>query len=173
VVAGFAVVPTTVEWFCRINRLHLSWGEVAGGERKQITFHLRDRDQTVVAAVTLVLWAFVAGYWLLKGGADGGLVNIERSAVRPVRFTIDINQADWPEFALLPGIGPSKARGIIDLRERLGRFHDHDDLLKVRGIGPKTMAAMRPYLLPLESDRASDLVTSEPAFSSSPAAEVK
>jgi competence ComEA-like helix-hairpin-helix protein len=79
-------------------------------------------------------------------------VNLDRSSVKPVQFAIDINEADWPEFALLPRIGPAQAQSIVELRERLGRFRHHDELLKVKGIGPKTMAAIKPYLLPIETE---------------------
>ena len=62
---------------------------------------------------------------------------------------IDINAADAPALTLLPGIGPTLARRIVESRRAEGPFLDHDDLQRVRGIGPKTLEGMRPYLRPM------------------------
>jgi competence ComEA-like helix-hairpin-helix protein len=58
---------------------------------------------------------------------------------------IDINQAGDQEFALMPGIGPVLARRIVEDRRLNGRFASLDDLTRVRGIGEKTVAAMKPF----------------------------
>ena len=43
---------------------------------------------------------------------------------------------------------------MIVERERGGAFRSHDDLARVRGIGPRTLERIRPYLLPIPSDEA-------------------
>jgi len=50
---------------------------------------------------------------------------------------------------LLPEIGESLAKRIVESRDADGPFADHDDLQRVRGIGPKTLDRVRPYLLPM------------------------
>ncbi len=57
--------------------------------------------------------------------------------------------ADWPEFAQLPDIGETLARRIVESRVEQGPYADHDQLLRVRGIGPRTLERMRPYLRPM------------------------
>ena len=60
---------------------------------------------------------------------------------------IDLNQATEKQLEALPAIGPKHARSIIASRNaRGGRFQSLDDLLKIDGIGPKTVDAMRPYV---------------------------
>lgn len=59
---------------------------------------------------------------------------------------IDLNRASAAELALLPGVGPKLARDIIDARARNGRFPSVDALDGVRGIGPKKLAKLRPFL---------------------------
>lgn len=51
---------------------------------------------------------------------------------------ININTADESQLQEIPGIGPSKARAIIDYREKNGVFSEKEDLKKVSGIGDKT-----------------------------------
>jgi len=60
--------------------------------------------------------------------------------------SLDINNAAANDFAKLPGIGPELARRIIDYRTKHGPFHRVEDLLVIRGIGPKKWKALRPYL---------------------------
>ncbi len=57
---------------------------------------------------------------------------------------IDVNEATVDELTALPGIGPAKAAAIVGYREQHGRFASLDALLDVRGIGPATLARLRP-----------------------------
>jgi competence protein ComEA len=115
---------------------------------------LRHSDQAVVAVI-LGLSLAAIGVWLLSRGAHrGNLIEIDRAEPQTVAFQIDINEADWPEFALLPGIGETLARRIVESREKDGPFLDHGDLQRVSGIGPKTLDAARPYLLPMPDAEA-------------------
>ena len=50
---------------------------------------------------------------------------------------LDLNRATRAEFALLPGVGPTRAQSIDDYRAQHGDFETVDDLRKVPGIGPK------------------------------------
>ncbi|MFM7289968.1 MAG: helix-hairpin-helix domain-containing protein, partial [Planctomycetia bacterium] len=47
--------------------------------------------------------------------------------------------------------GPATARRIVDHRRAHGPFATLDDLLDVPGIGPATLAAMRPHLRPIRA----------------------
>jgi len=59
---------------------------------------------------------------------------------------LDINQASADDFATLPGIGPKLAGQIVAYREKHGPFRRVEDLLVIRGIGPKKWKAIRPHL---------------------------
>lgn len=58
-----------------------------------------------------------------------------------------LNLASEAELRKLPGIGKSRARAIVEQRERVGRFRRLEDLLRVKGIGPKRLAALRARLV--------------------------
>jgi competence protein ComEA len=77
-----------------------------------------------------------------------GSVESARKAprARPVlRGTLNLNQADADALELLPGIGPVKAERIVVFR-RSHPFRRVDDLTRVKGIGRKTLARLRPFL---------------------------
>ena len=57
---------------------------------------------------------------------------------------LDLNTATTAELEALPGIGPRHAKSIIASRNaRGGHFVSIDDLLKIDGIGPKTVDGIR------------------------------
>ncbi len=56
---------------------------------------------------------------------------------------VNINTADVKELEGLPGIGPAKAKAIVDYRKEHGPFATVDDLSKVQGIGPKMLEQLR------------------------------
>lgn len=60
--------------------------------------------------------------------------------------TININRASKSEFDSLTGIGPVIAGRIVSFRNMNGPFMAIDDLLKVSGIGPKTLEKIRVRL---------------------------
>lgn len=91
----------------------------------------------------------VSAYWLAQGGLSGRLIEIDRATPESVAFELDVNAADWPELSVLPNIGETLAKRIVESRQADGPFADVDDLQRVRGIGPKTLEQIRPYLRPL------------------------
>ncbi len=50
---------------------------------------------------------------------------------------ININTADIAELCTLPGIGESRARAILEYREKNGGFQKKEDIMQVSGIGQK------------------------------------
>jgi|SRR6267378_5273913 len=59
---------------------------------------------------------------------------------------IDPNRASVAELIRLPGIGPSLAGRIVADRDQHGAFASPEALLRVRGIGPKTLDRIRGFL---------------------------
>ncbi|MDX2176400.1 MAG: ComEA family DNA-binding protein [Candidatus Sumerlaeia bacterium] len=73
---------------------------------------------------------------------------VDAAAAQPASAggLIDVNTADQKLLETLPGIGPAKARAILDDRAAKGPFRSAEDLDRVSGIGPKTVERLRPYL---------------------------
>ncbi|HJT51600.1 MAG TPA: helix-hairpin-helix domain-containing protein [Nitrosospira sp.] len=63
--------------------------------------------------------------------------------VAEAQAAVNINTATQAELETLQGIGPTKAKAIIDHRKKNGSFKSADDLQKVSGIGPATVQKLR------------------------------
>ncbi len=107
---------------------------------------LRAADQGAVA--TLVAGCFFAillhGCW--QAAVRQHRIEFDRAPPLELDFQIRLNEADWPEFTLLPGIGETLARRITAYRQQHGPFRTVEQLQDVKGIGPKTLRRIRPYL---------------------------
>ncbi len=111
---------------------------------------LRRTDQVTVAILILAALGATIAWWIYRGGLRGGVIELEQLEPQTACFEVDINSADWPELAQLPGIGPVLAKRIVQQRQLGGPYLDYDDLSRrVSGIGPKTLAQIRPYLRPI------------------------
>lgn len=74
-------------------------------------------------------------------------VSLLFSAFAAAAGPVDINSADAASLAeAINGVGVVKAQAIIDYRNQNGPFASVDDLVKVRGIGPKTLEKNRAQL---------------------------
>jgi competence protein ComEA len=110
---------------------------------------LRRADQAAVAGLVTVALAAMIGHWLYHGGHRGRMIEVDRVEPGTIAFTVDLNEADWPELTVLPGVGETLAKRIVEYRQEHGPFHDFDDLRRVRGIGPRTLERLTPYLRPM------------------------
>jgi competence protein ComEA len=65
---------------------------------------------------------------------------------KPPAQPVNINTANSEQLQLVPGIGPATADKILQMRKSYGAFKSVDDLLAIRGLGPKRLEKMRKYL---------------------------
>ncbi|NGM81881.1 helix-hairpin-helix domain-containing protein [Paenibacillus sp. 7124] len=59
---------------------------------------------------------------------------------------VNVNTAGLTELTSLPGIGEKKAQAILDYRKQHGPFRSPTDLQNVKGIGPKMLEKLKPYV---------------------------
>lgn len=60
---------------------------------------------------------------------------------------LDLNRATLEELVRVPGIGSRMAKAIVDLRAKKGSFTRIEELLEVRGIKEKKLAALSEHLI--------------------------
>ena len=60
---------------------------------------------------------------------------------------IDLNTADEILLDSLPGIGPAKARDIVEYRRNAGGFNSVYELDRVKGIGPSVLSKIAPLVM--------------------------
>jgi competence protein ComEA len=68
-----------------------------------------------------------------------------RTAASTGTMVVNINTASVEQLSALPGVGESKARAIVESRQRR-RFGRVEEILRVRGIGRATFRRLRPML---------------------------
>lgn len=107
---------------------------------------IADGEQIVVPTLDEVASASAAG---AVASADAGSVDraFPGPASSPTESTVNINAASVEELDALPGVGPATAQRIIDDRESNGPFATPEDLMRVRGIGPKKFEEMRDAIV--------------------------
>lgn len=60
---------------------------------------------------------------------------------------VNVNTATAQQLEAVKGIGPVKAKAIVDYRSKNGPFKVYADLEKVPGIGPKMLEKMKTELV--------------------------
>ncbi len=76
---------------------------------------------------------------------------VRQSATDGPKFQVDLNTADEAELLLLPGIGTTLARRILDYRTEHGPFRKNEEITHITGIGPKKSAKILPMLKEISS----------------------
>ena len=74
------------------------------------------------------------------------LLAVSSATKKPSNQPININTANSAQLQLVPSIGPSTAEKILQMRKSYGAFKSVNDLMAIRGIGPKRLEKMRKYL---------------------------
>lgn len=83
---------------------------------------------------------------------------------------LDINTASEAQLdEVLVGVGKTKARAIIEDRQKNGLYSSVDDLERVKGIGPATIAKNRSRITVLAQGRTPELKSRNPQPASPPA----
>ncbi len=90
---------------------------------------------------SLSLWLVLAFAFALAAPALGADKPASGSS-----HAININSADAALLEKLPQVGIKMAQRIVEFRKANGPFKRAEDLMKVKGIGPKVFARLQPLI---------------------------
>lgn len=114
--------------------------------RRYVSYWFSRGDQYVLCVLAVITLGMLGWQWAKLSGWGAEEIEIERQTPLRLDYKIDINAATWVEWVQLPGIGETLADRIVADRAANGRFESIDDLDRVKGIGPKTIARIRQHL---------------------------
>jgi competence protein ComEA len=109
-------------------------------------FQLNRGDQLVIGIMAILALGLMSVQWAQLSGWGMQPIEIEEIHPRQYDYRIDINSAEWIEWVQMRGIGETLATRIIEDRKQNGPFESIDDLQRVKGIGPKTIEKLRPWI---------------------------
>lgn len=101
--------------------------EIAGGALEEADLNKINRAEKVFDEMVICI---------PKKGEDTECQSIISSAGVNTSGKININTAGEEQLMQLSGIGPSKAKAIIDYRNKNGKFTKLEEIMNVTGIGP-------------------------------------
>ena len=87
-----------------------------------------------------------AGGITVNGKTDSLQLNVPEANAGETPQNININRAEAWLLEALPGIGPAKAKAIIDYRQQNGFYRNVDELTKVHGISTALLEQIRPFI---------------------------
>lgn len=91
-------------------------------------------------AIKRVAVALMLALPLSAGAVESSPINDQTAAVvQQVESSVNINTATESELVALKGIGPAKAKAIVEYRTTHGPFASADALADVKGVGPATV----------------------------------
>ena len=104
-------------------------------------------EQLVLLALLVILLTGVCWRLWLHDALFRSPVTVVRMP-KAADIRIDLNSAPWHDLLMLPGIGPTRAKQIVELRNGRpnGRFETLLEITEIKGISNKVVEQMRPYV---------------------------
>ena len=101
--------------------------------------------------VLTAMFAFLvcSVYFIHRTGDGSYTVSVQKGsgAEKITVEKVNINTADLETLQTLEGIGPVLAQRIVEWREKGGVFETAEDLMKINGIGEKTLEQLREFII--------------------------
>jgi competence protein ComEA len=103
------------------------------------------RSAQAATALLLTLALGLLG-WHVWNGQRWGSRPSELDLNAAATGRLDLNHADRAQLLQLPGVGAHTAERIEDYRLSHNGFHNVEELRQVHGVGPATLARLRPFI---------------------------
>lgn len=104
-------------------------------------------EHSVVPSLATVLLMLAGWQYLTLPNAPAvsptGEQTLQNESALPMR--VDLNRTDSRELAILPGIGPKLAEGLLRRTNQNGAFQNWTEVDQVEGLGKTTLAIVRQW----------------------------
>lgn len=117
---------------------------LTGQKSSRLEFSTRPQERTEVEGANVSNVASPSNQVLRTGAAP--TTPYPKSASPKSQGKVNLNTASAAQLESLPAIGPVTAGSIIEYRNLHGPFKSVDQLDNVKGIGPKTLEKLRPFV---------------------------
>lgn len=119
---------------------------------------MKNIEQTILLCITVLCAGLMVGILIGKFGTDRSVklsaydqtVDDQSEQTAPYRHEtagkININTASAEELSMLPGIGITYAKRIVEHRAKYGPFLTVDELANIKGIGEKRFESIKEYI---------------------------
>jgi len=133
-----------------IDAVKAAGGETANADLQSLNLAAPIEDGSKIVVMPLSSRSTAAPQSAKASTNDKSSSKLSSSGVdklrKPGDGVVHLNSADENELQRLPGVGPATAQSIVEYRDKIGRFSSVDQLDDVKGIGPKKLEKMRPFL---------------------------
>lgn len=101
----------------------------------------------VAALLSMLLFSFALSAQNAQNKNSKAPAQTSTTQAQPTEtLKVNLNIASEAELQKLPGIGPSKAQAIVEYRNKVGKFKQVAEIVKVRGIGRGILKRIQPML---------------------------
>lgn len=117
---------------------------------------MKNNEQSILVFTTVLFAALMLGVFVGRLEANpfvpissNSQADSPKQANTPKEQTtgkININTATAEQLTMLPGIGMTYAKRIVEYREKYGPFLFTKDITKVRGVGKTKYEAIKDYI---------------------------
>ena len=104
------------------------------------------KDLETAIFLALLALSLCSGYMVYRWIFPTPRTTITRPEELKYEYKVNINTDSMIELMLIPQVGKKTALKILEYRSTHGNFTAIDQLLKIKGIGQKTLDKMRPHL---------------------------
>ena len=103
-----------------------------------------ERKNTIVGILKILAMCAVLNLCVMAGGQAGA--KSQKKAAAEKVMQVNINTASLEGLQVLPRVGPATAARIVAFRTEHKGFKKVEELMNVKGIGPKTFARLKPLV---------------------------
>lgn len=117
---------------------------------------MKNTSKFLLLGITLICMGIMIGIYIGKSTNQNYIEltydptaysdETNESEPRPQIIKININTANETDLTILPGIGESTAKQIVEYREQHGPYIRIEDLKNIKGISDTRLDAIRKYI---------------------------